>query len=161
MEIQIAFHLFLNMHLNNLHSNNVTRLFLSELNFSCVESQTFTGEIAILKLRKSWTHEAIKVAASLTSLTNIILIHFSTMEHRLPRCKGSLAYVHLACLERWLNQSCRSYCELCRYHFNVIETPRYRWWVLQFKNYVASYNTHQLIVAFVFQFFPHSFAPLK
>ncbi|KOX71695.1 hypothetical protein WN51_03406 [Melipona quadrifasciata] len=42
-------------------------------------------------------------------------------------CKGSLAYVHLACLERWLNQSCRSYCELCRYHFNVIETPRYRW----------------------------------
>ncbi|XP_034180415.1 E3 ubiquitin-protein ligase MARCHF8 isoform X2 [Osmia lignaria lignaria] len=42
------------------------------------------------------------------------------------RCKGSLAYVHLACLERWLNQSSRSYCELCRYHFNVIETPRYR-----------------------------------
>ncbi|XP_076390584.1 E3 ubiquitin-protein ligase MARCHF2 [Megachile rotundata] len=41
------------------------------------------------------------------------------------RCKGSLAYVHLACLERWLNQSSRSYCELCRYHFNVIETPRY------------------------------------
>ncbi|XP_076621604.1 E3 ubiquitin-protein ligase MARCHF3-like [Colletes latitarsis] len=42
------------------------------------------------------------------------------------RCKGTLAYVHLACLERWLNQTCRSYCELCRYRFNVVETPRYR-----------------------------------
>ncbi|XP_024942149.1 E3 ubiquitin-protein ligase MARCH2 [Cephus cinctus] len=43
------------------------------------------------------------------------------------RCKGSLAYVHLSCLERWLNQSCRSYCELCCYHFNAVKTPRYRW----------------------------------
>ncbi|EZA62241.1 E3 ubiquitin-protein ligase MARCH3 [Ooceraea biroi] len=43
------------------------------------------------------------------------------------RCKGTLAYVHLSCLERWLNQSCRTYCELCRYCFNAVETPRYRW----------------------------------
>ncbi|XP_018363674.1 PREDICTED: E3 ubiquitin-protein ligase MARCH3 isoform X1 [Trachymyrmex cornetzi] len=43
------------------------------------------------------------------------------------RCKGTLAYVHLSCLERWLNQSCRTYCELCRYYFNAVETPRYRW----------------------------------
>ncbi|KAK2581078.1 hypothetical protein KPH14_006120 [Odynerus spinipes] len=43
------------------------------------------------------------------------------------RCKGTLAYVHLSCLERWLNQSCRSYCELCLYHFNAVETLRYRW----------------------------------
>ncbi|KAG7210542.1 hypothetical protein KM043_012062 [Ampulex compressa] len=43
------------------------------------------------------------------------------------RCKGTLAYVHLSCLERWLNQSCHTYCELCRYHFNAVETPRYRW----------------------------------
>ncbi|XP_011055336.1 PREDICTED: uncharacterized protein LOC105146636 [Acromyrmex echinatior] len=42
-------------------------------------------------------------------------------------CKGTLAYVHLSCLERWLNQSCRTYCELCRYYFNAVETPRYRW----------------------------------
>ncbi|KAL2744376.1 E3 ubiquitin-protein ligase MARCH3 isoform X1 [Vespula maculifrons] len=34
-------------------------------------------------------------------------------------CKGTLAYVHLSCLERWLNQSCRSYCELCNYQFNA------------------------------------------
>ncbi|XP_034939279.1 E3 ubiquitin-protein ligase MARCHF3-like isoform X2 [Chelonus insularis] len=42
-------------------------------------------------------------------------------------CKGSLAYVHISCLERWLNQTCRNHCELCSYRFNVIETPRYRW----------------------------------
>lgn len=40
-------------------------------------------------------------------------------------CKGSMAYVHLSCLERWLNQSSRSYCELCKYHYNAIETQRY------------------------------------
>lgn len=40
-------------------------------------------------------------------------------------CKGSLAYVHLSCLERWLNQSSRSYCELCMFQFNAIQTQRY------------------------------------
>lgn len=41
-------------------------------------------------------------------------------------CKGSLAYVHLSCLERWLNQSSRSYCELCLYQYNATSTKRYR-----------------------------------
>lgn len=40
-------------------------------------------------------------------------------------CKGTLAYVHLSCLERWLNQASRSYCELCMFHFNSIQTQRY------------------------------------
>ncbi|KAJ8974315.1 hypothetical protein NQ317_010911 [Molorchus minor] len=41
-------------------------------------------------------------------------------------CKGSMAYVHLSCLERWLNQSSRSYCELCMYQYNATETKRYK-----------------------------------
>lgn len=41
-------------------------------------------------------------------------------------CKGSLAYVHLSCLERWLNQSSRSYCELCLYQYNATATKRYK-----------------------------------
>lgn len=32
-------------------------------------------------------------------------------------CKGTLAYIHLSCLERWLNQSGRNYCELCSFRF--------------------------------------------
>lgn len=43
-------------------------------------------------------------------------------------CKGSMAHVHLSCLEKWLNQSSRNYCELCLYQYNSIETPRYRLW---------------------------------
>ncbi|KAK0093812.1 hypothetical protein PV326_012570 [Microctonus aethiopoides] len=43
------------------------------------------------------------------------------------RCKGTLAYVHMSCLEHWLNQSCRNRCELCHFRFNAIETLRYRW----------------------------------
>lgn len=41
-------------------------------------------------------------------------------------CKGSLAYVHLSCLERWLNQSSRNYCELCMYQFSAVQTQRYK-----------------------------------
>lgn len=72
-----------------------------------------------------------RLTRSLVSVGSIVcrICHTNTSKEPLIspcRCKGSLAYVHLACLERWLNQSCRSYCELCRYHFNVIETPRYR-----------------------------------
>ncbi|XP_031779693.1 E3 ubiquitin-protein ligase MARCH1-like isoform X10 [Nasonia vitripennis] len=43
------------------------------------------------------------------------------------RCKGTQAHVHLSCLERWLNQSCRNYCELCNFRYNALETPRYGW----------------------------------
>lgn len=43
-------------------------------------------------------------------------------------CKGSMAYVHLSCLEKWLNQSSRSYCELCKYQYNAVETKRYGFW---------------------------------
>ena len=40
-------------------------------------------------------------------------------------CKGTLAHVHLPCLERWLNQASRTYCELCMYRFNSVQTLRY------------------------------------
>ncbi|XP_022919204.1 E3 ubiquitin-protein ligase MARCHF3-like [Onthophagus taurus] len=40
-------------------------------------------------------------------------------------CKGTLAYVHLPCLERWLNQVSRTYCELCMFRYNSIQTQRY------------------------------------
>ncbi|RVE45559.1 hypothetical protein evm_009756 [Chilo suppressalis] len=40
-------------------------------------------------------------------------------------CKGSMANVHLTCLERWLNQVGRNHCELCGYNYPAIRTPRY------------------------------------
>lgn len=44
------------------------------------------------------------------------------------RCRGSLAYVHLSCLERWLNQAGspgRTDCELCMHKFRSYQTRRY------------------------------------
>lgn len=41
-------------------------------------------------------------------------------------CKGTLAYVHLSCLERWLNESSRNYCELCMYRFEATQKKRYK-----------------------------------
>lgn len=38
---------------------------------------------------------------------------------------GSLAFVHLSCLERWLNQSGRDTCELCTFRFEAEQTRRY------------------------------------
>lgn len=41
------------------------------------------------------------------------------------RCKGTVALVHLSCLERWLLESSRSYCELCMHRFQIIKEPKY------------------------------------
>ncbi|KAK9890888.1 hypothetical protein WA026_012230 [Henosepilachna vigintioctopunctata] len=41
------------------------------------------------------------------------------------RCRGTVALVHLKCLERWLFESSRSYCELCQHHYEIIRQPRY------------------------------------
>ncbi|XP_066250344.1 E3 ubiquitin-protein ligase MARCHF3-like [Euwallacea similis] len=40
-------------------------------------------------------------------------------------CKGTLAYIHLSCLEKWLNQSGRNFCELCNFRYESIQTQRY------------------------------------
>lgn len=71
----------------------------------------------------STTHSA----SSATSLACRIC-HTGTSRERLIspcHCKGSLAYVHLSCLERWLNQAGRSDCELCMYKYEAIQTMRY------------------------------------
>ncbi|XP_053665668.1 E3 ubiquitin-protein ligase MARCHF2-like [Anopheles marshallii] len=40
-------------------------------------------------------------------------------------CKGSMKYVHLECLELWLNRSGLTRCELCLHSFQTHETLRY------------------------------------
>lgn len=40
-------------------------------------------------------------------------------------CKGTLAYVHRDCVERWLTRAGIMHCELCRYHFRTNSTLRY------------------------------------
>ncbi|XP_034941786.1 E3 ubiquitin-protein ligase MARCH3-like [Chelonus insularis] len=41
------------------------------------------------------------------------------------KCKGTMGAIHLSCLERWLEESNRSSCELCGYQFDIERTPRY------------------------------------
>ncbi|XP_041979193.1 uncharacterized protein LOC121733106 isoform X2 [Aricia agestis] len=40
-------------------------------------------------------------------------------------CRGTVAAVHRACLERWLLAAATSHCELCRHHYVV--TRRHKW----------------------------------
>ncbi|KAJ8933934.1 hypothetical protein NQ314_013690 [Rhamnusium bicolor] len=40
------------------------------------------------------------------------------------RCRGTIALVHLKCLERWLKESNHSQCELCQHHYKIIREPR-------------------------------------
>ncbi|XP_072383997.1 uncharacterized protein [Diabrotica undecimpunctata] len=41
------------------------------------------------------------------------------------RCRGTVALVHLKCLERWLKDSQHSHCELCMHHYKIEKSPRY------------------------------------
>ena len=40
-------------------------------------------------------------------------------------CRGTVALVHMICLERWLAESDTSSCELCRYQFTVERIPKH------------------------------------
>nr|CAD7450599.1 unnamed protein product [Timema bartmani] len=40
-------------------------------------------------------------------------------------CRGTVALVHMACLERWLSASGTEFCELCGFRFRVERTPRH------------------------------------
>lgn len=41
------------------------------------------------------------------------------------RCRGTVALVHVECLERWLTESGRTRCELCGYRYATKRVPRY------------------------------------
>nr|XP_022915020.1 E3 ubiquitin-protein ligase MARCH3-like [Onthophagus taurus] len=75
---------------------------------------------------------ATPISSSLSSCSMVCRIcqTFSKQELLISpcNCKGSLAYVHLSCLEKWLNQAGRTYCEICMYQFNSTRTPRYGFW---------------------------------
>ncbi|KAJ8925907.1 hypothetical protein NQ315_009759 [Exocentrus adspersus] len=84
--------------------------------------------LPFLQMSKNSLENAAKDVHSVGSITCRIC-HTNTPNEALISpcdCKGSLAYVHLSCLERWLNQSSRNYCELCLYHYNATATKRYR-----------------------------------
>ncbi|KAJ4440652.1 hypothetical protein ANN_08799 [Periplaneta americana] len=40
-------------------------------------------------------------------------------------CRGTLAKIHLSCLERWLEESNSSMCELCTFQYTTERCPRY------------------------------------
>uniref|UniRef100_A0A0A9YTD8 E3 ubiquitin-protein ligase MARCH2 n=2 Tax=Lygus hesperus TaxID=30085 RepID=A0A0A9YTD8_LYGHE len=42
------------------------------------------------------------------------------------RCRGTLAYVHVECLQVWLTEKEVNFCELCNYTFRVIHVPEYK-----------------------------------
>lgn len=72
--------------------------------------------------------EPIKKSLSSTSSCLCRICQNNTARERLIspcNCKGSLAYVHKSCLEKWLNLTSRTYCELCLYQFNSIVRRRY------------------------------------
>ncbi|KAF5295337.1 hypothetical protein FQR65_LT10500 [Abscondita terminalis] len=110
------------------------------------EGCIITGSDIIIKKRPSITSDTTSTLSSksspdaqsatpitVTSASSTVcrICHTNTPNESLIspcNCKGTLAHVHLSCLERWLNQSSRSYCELCMYHYNAVQTLRYGLW---------------------------------
>lgn len=75
--------------------------------------------------------KSVPLSTKVQSVTSIVcrICHTNTVNEGLIspcNCKGTLAYVHLSCLERWLNESSRNYCELCMYRFTAIASKRYK-----------------------------------
>lgn len=42
-------------------------------------------------------------------------------------CKGSMGYVHCRCLEKWMEISSRTSCEICSMAFKIVRVRRYTW----------------------------------
>lgn len=40
-------------------------------------------------------------------------------------CSGTIAFTHRECLEKWLNHTSRTKCDLCSFGFNVVVSTRY------------------------------------
>ncbi|KAJ8960028.1 hypothetical protein NQ318_009465 [Aromia moschata] len=57
------------------------------------------------------------------------------------RCRGTIALVHLKCLERWLKESNHSHCELCQHHYKILREPKYSigWSILVFLRHPGSH----------------------
>lgn len=55
-------------------------------------------------------------------------------------CKGSLKFVHLSCLERWIYESLNLSCELCGSRYNIINMGRLnfcnslKFWLIHSRN---------------------------
>ncbi|KAK5648820.1 hypothetical protein RI129_003712 [Pyrocoelia pectoralis] len=94
-----------------------------------LQQETITS-VKTVPSRVSSTESCPGTVTSISSTVCRICHTSSTSEHLISpcNCKGTLAYVHLTCLERWLNQSSRNYCELCMYHYNAVQTLRYGFW---------------------------------
>ncbi|XP_050300948.1 E3 ubiquitin-protein ligase MARCHF3-like [Anthonomus grandis grandis] len=57
------------------------------------------------------------------------------------RCRGTIALVHLKCLERWLKESNHNSCELCQHHYRIVREPKYSipWSILVFLRHPGSH----------------------
>ncbi|XP_014481638.1 PREDICTED: E3 ubiquitin-protein ligase MARCH2-like [Dinoponera quadriceps] len=59
-----------------------------------------------------------------TPLTPSNLVHFGPLISAC-KCRGTVALVHVECLERWLTESGRARCELCGHRYATKRVPRY------------------------------------
>ncbi|XP_065370194.1 E3 ubiquitin-protein ligase MARCHF8 [Calliphora vicina] len=74
--------------------------------------------------------DEMKDIASLHSIESIVcrICHNSEDPDKLVSpclCKGSLTYVHINCLERWISMSRCTICELCQFQYSTEQTLRY------------------------------------
>ncbi|KAH8371173.1 hypothetical protein KR093_006357, partial [Drosophila rubida] len=75
-------------------------------------------------------YEASNSSGSVPSLGSLVcrICHNADNPEQLVSpclCKGSLSYVHVHCLERWISTSRCTICELCQFHYNTEQTLRY------------------------------------
>ncbi|KAJ8917157.1 hypothetical protein NQ315_012649 [Exocentrus adspersus] len=74
------------------------------------------------------------------------------------RCRGTIALVHLKCLERWLKESNHSHCELCQHHYQIIREPKHgvAWSILVFLSHPGPHLKDMLLDLLAFTLYTPS-----
>lgn len=97
------------------------------------------------------------------SLSNVCRICYSnenkTTLANWCKCSGTIGLIHKSCLHRWLSQSNRKKCEICKYDFRFeIENPTFK----QVIDIQSLYNTfYILIVLLLMYFYSGYFDPMR
>ncbi|XP_034478405.1 uncharacterized protein LOC117784705 [Drosophila innubila] len=97
----------------------------------CVDGATQCNNLNLnLNLSLNVECEASQSSDSMPSIGSLVcrICHNADNPEQLVSpclCKGSLTYVHVHCLERWISTSRCTICELCQFHYNTEQTLRY------------------------------------
>ncbi|XP_032663354.1 E3 ubiquitin-protein ligase MARCH2-like isoform X2 [Odontomachus brunneus] len=122
-----ATYLDLNLDLNRIDLNTYPDDTKARDNDECVSSGDICrichmGNYGLITENHSFTLDSRNSSERASTPSNLVYLGSLISA---CKCRGTVALVHVECLERWLNESGRARCELCGYKYATKRVPRY------------------------------------